>query len=102
MKPKNIPTEVTAYKIVGHNCGRDENGVFHCVCGKCNPREQTANHLEIDTRSRRIRLNGVPIESMVTACEVKWDTPGLPMAKITLIADVTLDADCEITTEKIL
>lgn len=21
--------------IRGHKCGRDENGVFHCECGKC-------------------------------------------------------------------
>lgn len=24
-----------AYKINGDKCGRDKNGVFHCVCGKC-------------------------------------------------------------------
>lgn len=33
-----------AYKIVGPNCGRDENGVFHCVCGMCRPlRKQSEN-----------------------------------------------------------
>ena len=26
-----------AYEINGPNCGRDKNGVFHCVCGKCRP-----------------------------------------------------------------
>lgn len=24
-----------SYKINGQDCGRDKNGVFHCVCGKC-------------------------------------------------------------------
>lgn len=23
------------YRIVGKQCGRDKNGVFVCVCGKC-------------------------------------------------------------------
>lgn len=23
------------YKIVGPFCGRDNEGVFHCICGKC-------------------------------------------------------------------
>lgn len=26
-----------AYEINGPDCGRDKNGVFHCVCGKCRP-----------------------------------------------------------------
>ncbi len=30
---KNNNTAV--YEIVGENCGRDADGVFHCVCGKC-------------------------------------------------------------------
>ena len=25
------------YEINGPDCGRDKNGVFHCVCGKCKP-----------------------------------------------------------------
>lgn len=96
---KSIPADFTGYKIFGEKCGRDENGAFHCVCGRCRP----IRHLEIDTLSRRIRLNGTPIESMVTACEVKWDTPGLPArVKISLIADVTINTDGEITIEKIL
>lgn len=28
------------YTIVGKNCGRDKNGVFKCVCGKCYPNER--------------------------------------------------------------
>lgn len=23
------------YRVVGKNCGRDRDGVFHCFCGKC-------------------------------------------------------------------
>lgn len=23
------------YRIIGPDCGRDEDGVFHCVCGHC-------------------------------------------------------------------
>lgn len=34
---KNIPADFTGYKIFGKNCGRDENGAFHCVCGMCRP-----------------------------------------------------------------
>ena len=26
-----------AYEINGPDCGRDKNGVFHCVCGRCKP-----------------------------------------------------------------
>lgn len=26
-----------AYEVNGPDCGRDKNGVFHCVCGKCRP-----------------------------------------------------------------
>ena len=26
-----------AYEINDPDCGRDKNGVFHCVCGKCRP-----------------------------------------------------------------
>lgn len=25
------------YTLVGKYCGRDKNGVFKCVCGKCYP-----------------------------------------------------------------
>ena len=25
------------YEINSPDCGRDKNGVFHCVCGKCRP-----------------------------------------------------------------
>lgn len=25
------------YSIKSPNCGRDERGVFHCTCGKCEP-----------------------------------------------------------------
>lgn len=28
---------MTYYKIVGPRCGRDANGDFICVCGKCEP-----------------------------------------------------------------
>lgn len=42
MGKRNTPAEITGYKIVGHNCGRDENGVFRCMCGMCRPlREQS-------------------------------------------------------------
>lgn len=27
----------TGYTIKSPKCGRDKNGVFHCVCGKCEP-----------------------------------------------------------------
>nr|DAY22553.1 MAG TPA: hypothetical protein [Bacteriophage sp.] len=35
----NTPPEITdnGYTIIGPNCGRDKNGVFKCVCGKCYP-----------------------------------------------------------------
>lgn len=26
-----------AYEIHSPNCGRDHDGVFHCVCGQCKP-----------------------------------------------------------------
>lgn len=25
------------YEVNSPDCGRDKNGVFHCVCGKCRP-----------------------------------------------------------------
>lgn len=28
---------MVGHRIYGANCGRDKNGVFHCVCGKCEP-----------------------------------------------------------------
>ena len=31
---------VQGFEIKSPYCGRDENGVFHCVCGKCGPREK--------------------------------------------------------------
>lgn len=35
-----------SYKINGQDCGRDKNGVFHCVCGKCKETDSAAkgNH----------------------------------------------------------
>lgn len=30
-----LKLEQPGYIVKGENCGRDENGVFHCVCGKC-------------------------------------------------------------------
>lgn len=37
MKKAREPFIDYAYKIVGRDCGRDRNGVFHCVCGQCRP-----------------------------------------------------------------
>lgn len=31
-----------SYEINGRNCGRDKNGVFHCVCGKCKETDSAA------------------------------------------------------------
>lgn len=33
-----------AYEISGEGCGRDKNGVFHCVCGKCKPLRKKSEH----------------------------------------------------------
>lgn len=33
------------YSIAGKDCGRDENGVFHCVCGKCIPLDESMKEL---------------------------------------------------------
>lgn len=30
-----MKAEEKGYTIVGKYCGRDKNGVFRCVCGKC-------------------------------------------------------------------
>ena len=27
--------ETDKYRIVGKSCGRDRNGIFRCICGKC-------------------------------------------------------------------
>ena len=34
------------YEINGPDCGRDKNGVFHCVCGKCRPIGFLRGHME--------------------------------------------------------
>lgn len=31
-----------SYEINGQDCGRDKNGVFHCVCGKCKETDSAA------------------------------------------------------------
>lgn len=31
---------VQGFEIKSPYCGRDGNGVFHCVCGKCGPLEK--------------------------------------------------------------
>ena len=44
-EPKHrILTADCAYEIFGENCGRDENGVFRCVCGKCKPLRKQGEH----------------------------------------------------------
>lgn len=35
MKAEKTPGSKNGYAIVGKNCGRDKNGIFRCVCGKC-------------------------------------------------------------------
>lgn len=35
MKAAKTPGSKNGYAIVGKNCGRDKNGIFRCVCGKC-------------------------------------------------------------------
>ena len=39
-KSYGAPPEITdnGYIIVGEYCGRDKNGVFTRVCGKCKPK----------------------------------------------------------------
>ena len=42
-KPDKSVDQIIAaigYDIRSLYCGRDENGVFHCVCGKCGPLEK--------------------------------------------------------------
>lgn len=52
MNIKNIPTVDTAYEVVGSDCGRDKNGVFHCVCGMCRPlRKQSENRSDCGNNS---------------------------------------------------
>ena len=34
------------YEVNSPNCGRDKNGVFHCVCGKCKPIGFLRGHME--------------------------------------------------------
>ncbi len=34
------------YEINGPDCGRDKNGVFHCVCGRCKPIGFLRGHME--------------------------------------------------------
>ena len=34
------------YEINSPDCGRDKNGVFHCVCGKCKPIGFLRGHME--------------------------------------------------------
>lgn len=35
MKTAKTPGRKNGYAIVGKDCGRDKNGIFRCVCGKC-------------------------------------------------------------------
>lgn len=35
-----------AYEINGPDCGRDKNGVFHCVCGKRRPISFLRGHMK--------------------------------------------------------
>lgn len=34
---------IQGYAIASPYCGRDENGVFHCFCGKCRPLRKKGN-----------------------------------------------------------
>ncbi len=44
LNKEEFPATNYAYEVVGRNCGRDKNGVFRCVCGKCKPlRKQSKN-----------------------------------------------------------
>lgn len=38
--------EITPYEIHGPYCGRDIEGVFHCVCGKCKPKRSDYERLK--------------------------------------------------------
>ena len=35
MKAAKTLGSKNGYASVGKNCGRDKNGIFRCVCGKC-------------------------------------------------------------------
>lgn len=38
--------EIMPYEIHGPYCGRDIEGVFHCVCGKCKPKRSDYERLK--------------------------------------------------------
>ncbi len=41
-----MKTEEKGYTIVGNDCGRDETGDFHCVCGECSAKEEPGEETE--------------------------------------------------------
>lgn len=48
MSGKRVPTVDTAYEVVGSDCGRDKDGVFHCVCGMCRPLRKGEERININ------------------------------------------------------
>ncbi len=48
MKHKKRNNKQVGYDIVGEYCGRDANGAFHCVCGKCKRKGVFTQALKIE------------------------------------------------------
>lgn len=62
-------------------------------------RKSEKTHLiEINTQAGTLRLDGMPIEQITTACTVRWDRPGPARVELSLLADVILCGDALVMT----
>lgn len=44
-----------AYVVKGPDCGRDKDGNFHCMCGKCTPKKISIPFLYLRARYRLLK-----------------------------------------------
>lgn len=65
MKKKVIP-EITPYEINGSECGRDKNGKFVCLCGKCKPLPQISHNGNNRRNQCNRRNHDTPIHIITT------------------------------------
>jgi|GEM_PF-4073998 len=82
-----------AYEINGPDCGRDKNGVFHCVCGKRRPIGFLRGHMKQAENFREAGWTitqencGIYIEELCKRAKKNIDKVGITAYNVNEISD---------------
>ena len=81
------------YEINSPDCGRDKNGVFHCVCGKCRPIGFLRGHMKQTENFREAGWTitqencGIYIEELCKRDKKNIDKVGITAYNVNEISD---------------